>query len=615
MTTLKTIASQFQAWNDWKNDYNYYVPKFIIEASNKVDWKDWDGDVFWEYFERSSAQCISSLRQGYFTKEEQRKIKENWSEIAPLLKQIALVQDKMQIDVYERLARTLRKHTKQNRFAATNRLIAGLQPELLCTIVNEGKLDWMIYFLQTRIDNCSIQKGSNWFEKSNTVLNYFVSELDRTPTEIMTLPWQTYEFFKSGATIKSNDMSNKAIDMEEAIQLLLYKKQIILQGPPGTGKTKLAKELAQELTGIKSTTFMNSEYVNLVQFHPSYSYEDFVRGIVTQSEGDKIIYKNVNKTLGLFAHEALTNYLNSQKDEETLSYEKWVKSNFENFVEEIEKQLKSTPINLTDNVNILSTDEDAFRYKGKKGWSKLGNRMLFEDIIQAIVDENKTRKDLKNNTNLSGLAKWHASYYIRVVELFQSFIDERKLTYQKTDESKIPLKNYVLIIDEINRANLSSVLGELIYALEYRGEPVESMYNVDDKNLILPPNLYIIGTMNTADRSAGMIDYAIRRRFAFITVEARNLAEEGEANFDSDLYEKVAILFESNCSPEFNKEDVKLGHSYFIDKSNEPENPVGMDIRWKYEIQPILLEYVKDGILCGEYAGKPIKKHIEEWEV
>src|SRR5690606_14650101 len=90
---------------------------------------------------------------------------------------------------------------------------------------------------------------------------------------------------------------------------------------------------------------------------------------------------------------------------------------------------------------------------------------------------------------------------------------------EKKTTDAVELKNYVLIIDEINRANLSSVLGELIYALEYRGEEVQSMYAVDGSNkLILPPNLYIIGTMNTADRSVGHIDYAIKRRFAFVDV-------------------------------------------------------------------------------------------------
>ena len=175
-------------------------------------------------------------------------------------------------------------------------------------------------------------------------------------------------------------------------------------------------------------------------------------------------------------------------------------------------------------------------------------------------------------------------------------------------ESNKKLKNYVLIIDEINRANLSSVLGELIYALEYRGEAVESMYEVDgDNKLILPPNLYIIGTMNTADRSVGYIDYAIRRRFAFVDVLPKDLSNEEGINFDSKLFRQVSKLFETNLSPEFEKKDVQLGHSYFIDKSYEGGS---MNIRLEYEIKPILLEYVKDGVFIGD----EIKQKIEELE-
>lgn len=169
----------------------------------------------------------------------------------------------------------------------------------------------------------------------------------------------------------------------------------------------------------------------------------------------------------------------------------------------------------------------------------------------------------------------------------------------------VPLKPYVLIIDEINRANLSAVLGELIYALEYRGEAVQSMYVIEgENNLILPPNLYIIGTMNTADRSVGHIDYAIRRRFAFVNVLPKDLTSELGDQFDSVLFAKVTDLFNTNLSPEFKKEDVQLGHSYFITK-NTP-----IDIRWEYEIKPILLEYIKDGILIGQDIEEKINSLI-----
>ena len=250
------------------------------------------------------------------------------------------------------------------------------------------------------------------------------------------------------------------------IELLKYKPQIILQGPPGTGKTREAKRIAKALLGLgENDSLEGNEQFKLIQFHPSYSYEDFVRGIIAENTDGNISYVTKDKILAEFAKKAL-------KD-------------------------KDTP--------------------------------------------------------------------------------------------------YILIIDEINRANLSSVLGELIYALEYRGEAVQSMYVIEgENNLILPPNLYIIGTMNTADRSVGHIDYAIRRRFAFVNVLPKDLSNELGANFAKDLFDKVSELFEKNLSPEFKKEDVQLGHSYFITE----HTPI--DIRWEYEIKPILLEYVKDGILIGQ---------------
>lgn len=159
-----------------------------------------------------------------------------------------------------------------------------------------------------------------------------------------------------------------------------------------------------------------------------------------------------------------------------------------------------------------------------------------------------------------------------------------------------PDANYVLIIDEINRANLSAVLGELIYTLEYRDDnAIKSMYELDgNRNIVLPRNLYIIGTMNTADRSVGHIDYAVRRRFAFVDVLPD--ADVITNNRAKDLFNKVADLFSNDyLSPDFHKNDVQIGHSYFIVDSDSE-----LSTRWNYEIKPILNEYIKDGVLSPE---------------
>jgi DNA polymerase III delta prime subunit len=154
-----------------------------------------------------------------------------------------------------------------------------------------------------------------------------------------------------------------------------------------------------------------------------------------------------------------------------------------------------------------------------------------------------------------------------------------------------PNGNYVLIIDEINRANLPSVLGELIYALEYRNEPVTSLYEYEsERKIILPKNLYLIGTMNTADRSVGHIDYAIRRRFAFVDVLPDENVIEHEAA--KKLFNSIKSLFSPEfLSSDFKEKDVMIGHSYFLVKDDNE-----MRIKLEYEIKPILREYLKDGI-------------------
>ena len=405
------------------------------------------------------------------------------------------------------------------------------------------------------------------------------------------------------------NIMNENINKQEnnhMIELLKYKPQIILQGPPGTGKTREAKRIAKALLGLgENDSLEDNEQFKLIQFHPSYSYEDFVRGIVAKpnEEGNGIVYTAENKILGTFAKEAFNNWHKAQQSTQTLKEEEV----FEAFIEHIKEELAQSEdykYPLTEAVYLFDADDKRFKYKGDN-WEvhSKGLNMKFSEI-KKIIDSNTTeRKDIIKNYNLEALTRQMSTYFLRIVEKYYEFRENYKPTVDK-----IPLKNYVLVVDEINRANLSAVLGELIYALEYRGEAVQSMYAIEgENNLILPPNLYIIGTMNTADRSVGHIDYAIRRRFAFVNV----LPKELEGDFDKNLFKAVSELFIENydehisnpnielkgaqtLSPEFKPEDVWLGHSYFITK-NTPIN-----IRWEYEIKPILFEYVKDGILVGE---------------
>lgn len=315
-----------------------------------------------------------------------------------------------------------------------------------------------------------------------------------------------------------NQLKNQNIVMTNIEQLLKHKKQIILQGAPGTGKTRLAKEIAYEIIYNKKLAskenerklqlqeLNESDRFAIAQFHPGYSYEDFVRGITAKTKDSIISYNAENKTFAEFAKKA-----------------------FETYHQEFEEH----------------------------------------------------REKLKQN--------------------------------------EFPDVPFVLIIDEINRANLPAVLGELIYALEYRGEPVESMYEIEGEGnqIIIPDNLYIIGTMNTADRSVGHIDYAIRRRFAFVDVLPTTEPLQPNAE---ELFFKVAGLFIQNptevdwqaplfepseyLSPEFRPEDVMIGHSYFIISEDGENGKQELEQRFRYEILPILKEYIKDGVLLPDAENK-----------
>lgn len=227
--------------------------------------------------------------------------------------------------------------------------------------------------------------------------------------------------------------------------------------------------------------------------------------------------------------------------------------------------LLSSTFNLKEGKDI--TERNEVISQGEYQIVQFHSAYSYEDFVRGIVAETDDNGNISYKVENKVLAKFA----------------------KKAQDN--PNGKYVLIIDEINRANLPSVLGELIYALEYRGEAVTTMYEFEgERQIVLPKNLYIIGTMNTADRSVGHIDYAIRRRFAFVSVLPDEKIIENEQALN--IFKEVVSLFEEHLSADFQKEDVMIGHSYFLVKDE-----AALAIKLEYEIKPILKEYLKDGIL------------------
>ncbi len=176
-------------------------------------------------------------------------------------------------------------------------------------------------------------------------------------------------------------------------------------------------------------------------------------------------------------------------------------------------------------------------------------------------------------------------------------------------------KKFIIIIDEINRADLSSVFGELMYALEYRDEEV-SIPNFQ-KRFVIPSNVYLIGTMNSIDKSLVTFDLALRRRFAFVKVMPQMHVLENILS-DYNIDENCLTRFINRCQELNNRianpasrlqlgEDYQIGHAYygkirdFIQKNSEDESPrilssFDLEKLWEYHLQPLLSEYLGNRI-------------------
>jgi len=175
------------------------------------------------------------------------------------------------------------------------------------------------------------------------------------------------------------------------------------------------------------------------------------------------------------------------------------------------------------------------------------------------------------------------------------------------EDGKVNFKNapkFVLIIDEINRGDIAKIFGELITLLEAdkrlgaTNEIIAKLPTSDD-DFGVPPNIYIIGTMNTADRSIALLDVALRRRFGFIemnpnfevletwTEDDQTKLEEETRQLLSKSIEKVKRINEDLCKDNAIGRDRQIGHSFFFNA----ENMNDLKLVWRYEILPLLEEY------------------------
>ena len=203
------------------------------------------------------------------------------------------------------------------------------------------------------------------------------------------------------------------------------------------------------------------------------------------------------------------------------------------------------------------------------------------------------------------------------------FRPERGVFFDYCERVRNSAEPHVLIIDEINRAKSARVFGELLYLLEYRRETIQ-LQSGDD--FCIPENLYIIGTMNTADKSIALVDYALRRRFAFVTLKPVTnshsvVLRHWLASNDIQNAAEVEALFVALNQLVAERDDaLMVGHSYFmVDEARAEKrfSPEMLEFLWKYYVVPLVSEYeyqLKPAEIEQKYGLSAIRSRITNQE-
>ena len=324
-------------------------------------------------------------------------------------------------------------------------------------------------------------------------------------------------------------------------------------------------------------------------------YEDFVEGIKPKTENGMVSYEVEDGIFKRICVEGLS-HLNREshfiKEENRVSVSQAVHNDID---EAINSFLKDIP---KEGIYIPSVHNSSKMFLV----SKKGETLYIQgDGKPYPVNMKSVRAEKYDQPSYEpAVGQYIRKHYLSITD--SPHIVEKTVWNEETRSSE----NYVLIIDEINRGNVSKIFGELITLLEADkriggDHPIRVTLPYSKESFGVPSNLYIIGTMNTTDRSVGNIDYAVRRRFAFATLKAkRELVEQNSILEAATLFDAVESFIKKH-KIDMDFEDLMVGHSYFFAK-DEYE----LELKWQYEILPLLNEYIKDGII----NAKPINSDM-----
>ena len=442
-------------------------------------------------------------------------------------------------------------------------------------------------------------------------------------------------------------LSNNKIEFEEYVfNQVMSKSRFqnpinqILYGPPGTGKTyttidKVVQicepedyiEGEHEKNKIVYDRLVNDGRVFFTTFHQSMSYEDFIEGIkpvAPKGDSDPIQYKIEDGIFKLMCEQCLDEIRELKNQQFSATPELSFKEKYAEFVRQIQAGIikLETRSGLTVRISMVSPSGNMRLITGDDTKDYIVSSNRLERLLQEIP-----KPDIVTNIHeavRNAIGGSHSSLYFASLVAFKEFDEKYTKTIAEegkqidlvdirlSNQERQSLTKYVIVIDEINRGNVSAIFGELITVIE------EDKRFACDNQLILklpysksefvvPPNLYIIGTMNTADRSVEALDSALRRRFSFVEmlpkpelIKTKGPLKSSQGIINGIDLSKVLTTINKRIEKLLDK-DHQIGHSYFLQVSNLDQ----LKQAFQSSIIPLLQEYFfgdygKIGLVLGQ---------------
>ena len=414
---------------------------------------------------------------------------------------------------------------------------------------------------------------------------------------------EQYEYINNWLKhIENMEFTNKCA------RLLERKRNIIIQGAPGTGKTYNTASIALKVLGVTDIDLTDHEAVIrrykelttgkrifFTTFHQSLDYEDFVEGLkplVQPNEKGESVGVTYEPKDGIFKQACQAVTEDESKD---------ITECIEDFLQH--------KINGFENRRVIPTITGKSSFYA---WWEEGNTTIKCKSIHSTSTREETHSPSPLNIEKVKLQALGEGMENNWPAYAKAFIEAVKEEYNIHGNNKV-----VLIIDEINRGNVAKIFGELITLLEIdkregSEHPIQVTLPYSKELFSVPKNLYIIGTMNTTDRSTGTIDYALRRRFAFVTLKSdKSVIEKHytEPTLKSQalaLFDNIGKFIEEKQCGDLGIDDLMVGHSYFMSASKEE-----LEEKMEYEVLPLIAEYINDGIL--NVSSKEKEAAFEAW--